>query len=224
VLAAGAAGCSTSPSAENASCPTSSTPPSGVHRLYLAFGGVDLRPGPDDATTSTSGLITQAVAVPAFLAGDDEAPAKIALIVASVKQSLAPFDVEVVSERPAAGPYDMIVFGGSSGQVLGSDGQQFAGPQVCAGVPASQIGLVFEVRKPLVATAATAVGIYAVMHGAATTARPGDCLCLTDWRCVALATQCSFGAEALGSDSSGCHIAGSVNGVQEMIDAFGCRP
>ena len=219
----GLAACDAEETHEGAFCPLSSAPPSGAHRLYLAFDGMIVVPGADDATLNRSLLVPAEATVPAFLGNDPEAPTKIAEVVASVRESLSAFDVEVVTERPAEGPYDLIVFGGYSLDVVGKDGIQFAAPETCAEPPPSQVGFVFEVRKPMVATAQTAVGIFAAMHGATMTAKPGDCLCLGDDACSPVSTQCSFGASVAGSPKAACDKRTRVDSVGEMIEAFGCR-
>jgi hypothetical protein len=225
LLLLGLVACGDEPVTPTNTCPESDQPPTGAHRLYLDFDGQDVVAGPDDATMNRSSLVPQAVTVPAFLAGEVDAEAQIATIVASVQTALAPYDVEVTRERPASGTYDMIVFGGQSDAVVGQAGLQFAGPTTCMGGPAAQVGFVFEIRKPLLATAATAVGVYAVMHGATTTSTRGDCLCLDDPACAPEDTQCTFAADALASGSAACGgESDEVDGVQEMIDAFGCRP
>jgi hypothetical protein len=118
----------------------------------------------------------------------------------------------------------MIVFGGRSDRIVGTEGVQFAGPNECDAWPESQIAFVFDVRKPREAVASTAVGLYAVMHGAATTAKRGDCLCLSDDACSASPVRCTFGRKVLGSAGSACRPAANVDSGQEMADAFECRP
>jgi hypothetical protein len=215
-----AAGCMNDDAADLPACPASDTPPSGQHRLVLDFDGEAILPGVDDATISQSSLVHDAVTVPAF-SGE---PADVRAIVASVRATLASFDVEVVTTRPAAGPYDLIVFGGRSDRVVGVEGVQFAGPNACDAWPDSQLAFVFDVRKSREAFASTAVGLYAVMHGAATTARPGDCLCLGDPACSASPLRCTFSSKSVGSTASSCGVAARVDSSQEMADAFGCRP
>jgi hypothetical protein len=213
-------GCMSSDAEELPACPVSEAPPTGLHRLYLDFDGEALAPGADDATRSRSHLVGAEVTVPPF-SGE---PADVRAIVASVQATLASFDVEVVATRPADGSYDMIVFGGRSDRVVGTEGIQFAGPDECDAWPAAQIGFVFDVRKPREAFASTAVGLYAVMHGAATTATPGDCLCLSDDACGVSPLRCSFRSHVLGSPTSSCRAAAASSSDQEMADTFGCRP
>jgi hypothetical protein len=219
-LALALAGCMSSDAEELPACPYSEAPTTGAHRLYLDFDGEALTPGGDDATLGRSSLVPQGVTVPPFSAE----PADVAAIVRSVRATLAPFDVDVVTTRPADGVYDMIVFGGRSDRVLGTaDVVQFAGPSECDAWPESQVAFVFDVRKPAEAFASTAVGLYAVMHGAATTARPGDCLCLGDSACGASPLRCKLGRRVLGSEASACGAAATIDSGQQMADAFSCR-
>jgi hypothetical protein len=219
LLALTTAACEPALGIDEGVCPVSEAPPTGAHRLFLSFDGMSVHPGADDARLDRSHLAVAEAIVPPF-AGD---PAARAAIVASVQASLAPFDVEVVTSRPDSGSYDMIVFGGQSDKVLGQGGLQFALPEECNGNADSQVAFVFDVHKPLEAIASSTVGIYAVMHGASTTANPGDCLCLTDSKCTASGKRCTFTTNAVGSTASRCRPSSHVNSGQQMAIAFGCR-
>ncbi len=90
-----------------------------THIVYLNFSGAILEAGPiDDATTNTSALgpaMIPALDGRRIIDGDyqtrSEAIRAIATLVAAEYE---PFDVQVVTQRPAAGPFGMVVVGGTN--------------------------------------------------------------------------------------------------------------
>ena len=86
----------------------------GMHTIYLNFDGVTLMRGTDNASMNMSDLIPDTITVPAYVATGDASvrQGRIDLIVDYVQRALAPYSVDVVTTRPAAAPYMMMVIGG----------------------------------------------------------------------------------------------------------------
>jgi hypothetical protein len=82
--------------------------------VYLNFEGVTLtKAAASDATADRASWMNKATGTaPPYRAGDAARDALITDITAGVRAALAPYPIQVVRTRPAAGPYVMIVFGG----------------------------------------------------------------------------------------------------------------
>lgn len=83
-------------------------------RVYLHRDGLHLTGGRDDPAAGRSLIVAGAggdVTIPAFTGGDRA----WRRVVACVQTHFAPFAIDIVDERPAAGPYSMIVVGGKPG-------------------------------------------------------------------------------------------------------------
>jgi hypothetical protein len=103
------------PDAPGFNCATAS---SGTHKVFLALDGVTLtRAAVSDAPMNKTVLITgsaQMATIAPWRMGDANRGAQIQEVVCAVRQSLARFDVDVVTSRPASGAYEMIVIGGKA--------------------------------------------------------------------------------------------------------------
>lgn len=124
--------------------------------VYLGFDGADLARGEDDAAANLSGFASGDAIMPAFtheafdaLAGQtrDEVIAEISARVAAY---YAGFRVEIVRERPADGPYTMILVGGSLTQLGQSNYHGLWGLATldCGNASASNVGFVFAEDFP----------------------------------------------------------------------------
>jgi len=91
-------------------------PTAGTHKLFLQFEGATLTRGASDAVmnrfSGVAGSVSSAT-VPAWRATAPDRAAQIHDVVCDIRESMYPFDVEVVTTRPTFGDFDMIVFGGS---------------------------------------------------------------------------------------------------------------
>jgi hypothetical protein len=108
--------------------------------FFLAFDGAVLTAGPDDATTNTSEIAEQydlAGAYPPW--GGSEA--QRAAIAAAVAADFQAFDVEIVTARPEAGPYAMVLLGPRE-HALG-DGIKSLGTIDCLDQNRSNVAMVF---------------------------------------------------------------------------------
>lgn len=111
--------------------------------VYLNRDGVTLTGGWDDPARGVSSIVyghgADEVRFPAFTQGN----AVWRETVACVRDKFAPFDVRVVDERPAAGPYIMAVIGGRSTLLGYGDGVGGVAPY-SGGVLQSAVVFTFE--------------------------------------------------------------------------------
>lgn len=102
-------------------CETS--PSTGTHKVFLQFEGATLtRAEVSDASQNEWSVIDDGVTatIPAWRPEDPDREALIQAVVCSLRETLYPYDVEVVTTRPASGDYEMVVLGGR-GTDLGID-------------------------------------------------------------------------------------------------------
>lgn len=200
-------------------CPTPSTPlATGAHTLFLSFTGVTMTLGEcDDARTNCSSVVAQgSTTIPAF---SDQA--RVATIVAMVKEALAPFSVEVVTTRPASGNYRMVSVGGTAAQVTGADGLVAAKP-VCDAENLNAIAFITEQDDEFTdrGYANTIAGAFGRLAGLVPSTRSGDCMC-TAATCAHLQT-CTFGTSSVTQTGNACDRT-TQNEQQLLIAAVGCR-
>ena len=88
-------------------------------KLFLNFDGVTVTQGtPSDATQNRVSWMSNANAtMPAYHTGVTGRVAEIASITNGVRSRLAATPIELVTTRPASGPYVMVVLGGTGGQI-----------------------------------------------------------------------------------------------------------
>jgi hypothetical protein len=193
-------------------------------RIYLAFDGVSLIPsGFDDASVNRSRAITMAVDVPPYLAGAPDRDAQIAVIVSTLGQIFAPWDVEVVTTRPATPPYVMVVFGGDATTIIGGGGMGTT-PGDCTGEATNDVALVFDSAGPTpIDVANLAARLIALDVGLSASKLAGDCTCQNDPVCIT-GMPCTFGTDVpIGIGK--CAQAGSSQDEQDHLAAtWGCAP
>lgn len=113
--------------------------------LYLAFEGITLHPGsPSEASTDTTSIVDAELTLPPYLDGHADRQGRIDAIVAEVVARVAPFDVEVVTRRPAAPPYLQIVFTGNSSLLGAPPGIGGMAPFDCDRDQPTSIGFQFS--------------------------------------------------------------------------------
>lgn len=94
-------------------CETS--PATGTHKVFLQFEGATLSYGAvSDATLDVWATLDAGATetVPAWRADDPDREAHLQTVVCTLRETLYPYDIEVVTTRPASGSYEMIVIGG----------------------------------------------------------------------------------------------------------------
>ena len=145
--------------------------------VYLEFEGVTLTQGPSDATTNKAvWLGVTSAAVPKFHASDSNRAAEIVTITTAVKSALSSFPVTVVTQRPAAGPYVMIVFGGD--QTIVDVPYGYAVNRLdCGDVVKSDVGWVSDTPPTSQKVADYAVGAIGYGLGLGATSDVNDCMC-----------------------------------------------
>ncbi len=171
----------------------------GLHKLFLNTEGQALTavaPGNDDATTNRSSLVQSDTDVPAFLPGARGRDTYIAQIVAAVESVLIPYSIDIVTTRPAAGPYQMIVLGGDGATVSGCPTCTAFTVFNCPPFFGSVIDLVFDAgaTPPPVQYASLILDDLGLLNGLVQTNQRGDCTCRNDATCEIPPTQlCTYG-------------------------------
>jgi hypothetical protein len=173
--------------------PADAAPP-GTHVVYMNFDGVFLMSGVRDIPImDISGSLSNAYDMPPFLDGDSGRAATITAILDTARATLAPYDVELVTERPATGLYDMIAFGGSAADAGLEAGLHATYPLRCddAGV---NIVLVFDdVLTDTDDYAYTVVSAIGGTNRIPLSSLAGDCMCWTGKTCVFDGEMCTIG-------------------------------
>jgi hypothetical protein len=171
----------------------------GAHKIYLNTEGATLRTGcGDDATTNCTTLIqTDMTQVPAFLPGVAGRDTVIAQIVAGVEGVLAPYSVDIVTTRPATGPYQMIVLGGDPMAVTGGCTDCTATSVFSCQPLGSVVDLVFDlgVTKSVDQYAVQILEDIGILNGLVATNSDHDCVCRFDDMCSNFGANdlCTFG-------------------------------
>jgi hypothetical protein len=193
---------------------------------YLNFEGQTLTPGADDPVTNTSQLLAGTVTLPAYLAGDPQRVAKIQAIVNDVESILQPYDITVVTTRPASGRYDMLVAGGTSQQAGAPAGLPGLAVLDCARAVLRHISLLFDLSTGHNA-ARQIVGGLGVSHGISASTLSDDCMCIAGGGCTSLVAACTIGgANTPVAPNANCEPGGAttMDEQQEFLAEFGAHP
>jgi len=199
----------------------SPNPASGAHVYYLNFDGQTLTAGPDDPVTNSSQLVFGTTTLPAYLAGDPQRTTKIQAMVSEVTAILAPYDIAVVTARPASGSYDMLVAGGIS--PFGA-GEPFAALSDCTGARPNHVALMFDVSTGHDA-ARRIIGSLGIGHGISSSDAAADCMCFGPNCTVPLPAACTIGgANTPISFVVKCDMANTMDVNQKFLSVFGAHP
>ncbi len=148
--------------------------------VYLNFDGVMLTDGAaSDATQNRASWIIDGLGTrtaPPYKLGDPNRTAEMTVITAGVTQLLSTFPITVTRTRPAAGPYVMIVFGGTKTQV-GSLYTFAVNTLDCPDAVASDVAWISESTVGTQRMINYAVGAIGFGLGLTATGDPTDCLC-----------------------------------------------
>lgn len=201
----------------------------GTHKLFLNFESQDLTPGGHDAPLNTTPLITVAGTSPPWFDGAGTRDTLIMRITDGVTSVMAPFDVEVTTTRPAAGPYTMMIMGGSPAD-LGLNGSYGSlAANTCVPGMENTTHLIFD--QGINPAIQTVIAAYAMGEGISTSGTNGSCLCWGEAACEPRDQLCILDADnevALGTTEfdNKCEPAGTttMNEHQKFKQAFGCRP
>ena len=199
----------------------------GTHKLFLNFESQELTPGENDATLNRSSIVTETVTSPPFFDGVATRDDIITLVVDNVTTILAPFDIEVVTTRPAAGPYTMIVLGGTPDDLGLAPGSFVVASNTCLPNVENHIHLLTDVSYG--AAISFIIGAYGLGSGFGASKTNGACLCWNHVDCEPrLNGACTLSADeeveidpALNCDGSSVT---TMNQHQKFKQGFGCRP
>ncbi len=203
--------------------------PAMTHTLYLNAEGVTLVPGEDDATTNRSAIPPQAVSLGAFLRDDSERQTKIDAIVMQLHAILAPYNIDIVTTRPATGSYQMIVMTDDPASALGLSATINATTRSSCNRRPSPISFTFgyagatDQRKRDFAVR-NVIAMFADQAAIPISRKPGDCMCFVDVACAAL-SPCTIGGPGTPIDSrSGCPTTETTMDEASLFrDVFGAR-
>ncbi len=151
--------------------------------VYLNFEGQTLTDGPSDATQNRASWMTiQQGTAPRYRSGAADRDQQIQTIVDGVRAILAPFPIDVVTTRPAAGPYVMIVYGGTTNQV----GSNFIAVNEldCGDLRKSDVAWMADSLSPPQRVINYSVGAIGFGLGLTATNDSLGCMCQWDNDCV----------------------------------------
>ncbi len=146
--------------------------------VYLNFTGVTLTKGtPSDATQNRASwmTITNGTAPP-FLQGNANRQMIIDAITQGVRDGLSQFPVTVVTQRPATGPYVMIVYGGTA-QNVGSNYGFAVNELDCDESEKSDVAWISDNYTTTLRHVNTTIGAIGFGLGLTATSDVNDCLC-----------------------------------------------
>lgn len=209
--------------------------PPASHLVFLSFEGQVLSPAAtDDALTNKWSLVPDVNPrqLLAWTPGLVDHAAHIKQVADEVSAILSPYDIDVVTVRPAIGPYHMIVYTHSQSQDLGFAPNLNVLSKPDCGTNASQVTVVFQGSETanfphLAATAA--VSSLGAFFGVESSAVPADCMCRDNAnplvRCTTLAT-CTVGGA--GTDRAANSLCGTSGGTfdenVELLAKIGIHP
>src|SRR5580765_3071042 len=181
--------------------------------LYLSFDGETISPAAnDDAATNMSSIVSTQKIVPAYLNGVATRTTTIASIVSRTQARFAPFHVDVVTTRPDALDYFMIVYTGTPDVVFGggASGVSAVTTQPCMQTPAGAPhpnGIGFQFQSAASSDAYTpvergnlAIPVIALAQNVDPTTSATDCLCFASPSCNLPNSVCTIGGPGTAVD------------------------
>ena len=197
------------------------------HVVYLVFDGLTVTNGlVDDPQGNVSGVLSAPFTAPPFMDGVSNRDAQLALVADGARTVLAPYNIEVVTERPASGEYDMIVVGGDPVDAGFSAGIIGNTPFGCSEAFRSDknVSFIFENYAPLTKRYASNVVTHiGMVNGVPITKRNGDCMCGASFDCELLDQLCTMGAAGTPVDTAvwTCDSITEVDVGASFLDVFG---
>jgi hypothetical protein len=217
-------------------CPPAAEPlAAGTYKLYLNTEGVTLTAGASDARANISDIPTAGPhVVPPFLDGVAGREDFIAQIATSAQSVLAPYSIDIVTERPSSGDYYMFVLGGDPMTVTGKPcvGCNAISDFNCMLQTRDDVDLMFDngMADPYTSTyyATTLLDDLSAILGFPVTTPPHDCASRFADLTGPLCTFGSFVATSNGVNTmtgfhSNCGITPDVDETAELKQALGCR-
>jgi hypothetical protein len=153
--------------------------------VYLNFEGtpLSLAPASDATMNRASWLQLTTSTAPKYRAAAADRDQQIQSIVTGVRQQLASFPIQVVTTRPAAGPYVMIVYGGTATQV----GSRFGGAVNtldCSDAQKSDLAWISDNVSGTQRIVNFSIGAIGFGLGLTATLDPLGCMCGWDNNCI----------------------------------------
>ena len=238
----GDAGVDAAPDAPGFNCATAS---SGTHKVFLAFDGVTLtKAAVSDAPMNKTALIqgnAQMATIASWRSGAANRSALIQEVVCSVRQSLARFDIDVVTSRPASGAFQMIVIGGKATDlgfsVPGGSAISMVATNDCMNNNQLDVGWVAETPAPSmpsltlspIETANLAVAALGFGDGLAASKSVTNCMCpgaSSEPQNCSTASSCELtSASPIPNGGNYCNAAGTTEDqVAKLTTRYGLRP
>ena len=173
------------------------------HTLFLQTEGVLLVLGNSDATMNKSPLLTSDQTLASWRGSDAQRTTELAGIVTQMRTVLAPYHIDVVTTRPALGPYDMIIATDTLPQSIGLPAQTFAVTESpaagCNTIP-SKVAIMFPGQFGTMFTSMVAnfianesIAMFGFTNGVPASNLAGDCMCFSGSACGGPSTACTIG-------------------------------
>lgn len=194
-----------------------------AHVVYLVFDGLSLTNGStDDPAANVSATLNAPFSAPPFFADLSMRDERLGLIADGARTVLAPYNIEIVTERPSVGDYDMIVFGGDPVDAGFQAGIIGVRPLEC-NEDESNISFIFENYAPLTKRYAsdvvTAVG---QLNNIPITNLNGDCMCGVSFDCELNDALCTMGGAGTPVDPVwNCEDITDVDVGARFLEEFG---
>jgi hypothetical protein len=188
--------------------------------LYLDFDGVALTRGtPSDATQNRASWMSAATGrAPRYKSAAADRDPQILAIVSGVRQALATFPIDVVTQRPATGPYVMVVFGGSANDI-GSSYSGAVSALDCGDANKSDVAWISDAVSPLQLVVNYTIGAIGYGLGLTATTDPTGCMCGWDNNCSQnLSAPCRLSPTISRDPNSNRRCAGAA--TQDEVGAF----
>ncbi len=163
-------------------------------KVFVEFDGIVLEQGSEDATTNTSSAVAGNLSPYRVGAADREL--RITQVLSELDAILTPFRLDVVTERPDIGRYDMIVIGGTPQEVGLGAGLGGVAAVDCSNQAPNKIVVVFGNAFPdsfgADKLASLAIAGLGSSQGIPSSDVADDCLC---WKGLACENtrRCTFG-------------------------------
>ncbi len=195
--------------------------------VYLHFtGDLELRDtgvGQTDATLNRAEwLAVNDADIPAYKAQDANRLTEIQEITTAIRLTLGAFPITVVTERPAAGPYHMVVFGGNSSALGNNNNVGALTAYDCQNQVMNNVVWVGE-RYPPQTTADFVVGAIGLGLGLSGTLEPGDCMCGWGNTCQPSVGMCTLSSSILNDGRCNAGTRQEQNEIAAFRREF-CEP
>jgi len=184
--------------------------------VYLNFEGQTLtRAATSDATQNQAAWMNKATGTaPKFRDGVGTRAADIVAITDGVKAQVTGLGVEVVTTRPVAGPYVMVVFGGTAGQI-GSNFGRAVQKLDCGNLVMSDVAWISDAPANNQVAINNTLGAIGFGLGLTATTDTDDCMCGWDNACTQTTGACTL-ATTIARDPAANQTCPNVSSQNEQ--------